>query len=77
MFPGYENKSPVYDAPPAISENVHARRKAQKEQAARDKARQAELGSSTEDKDETAHKNNMGSMLAQTGSVSGRPREGL
>ncbi|KAL1757736.1 hypothetical protein FB107DRAFT_272727 [Schizophyllum commune] len=57
MFPGYENTSPVYDAPPAISENAHARRKAQKEQAARDKARQVESGSSTEDKDETAPKN--------------------
>ena len=40
MFPGYENKSPVYDAPPAISENVHARRKAQKEEERRRKEAQ-------------------------------------
>ncbi|KAL1687449.1 hypothetical protein GGG16DRAFT_116940 [Schizophyllum commune] len=28
MFSGYENTSPMYDAPPAIAENAHARRKA-------------------------------------------------
>ncbi|KAL1669852.1 hypothetical protein GGF50DRAFT_109917 [Schizophyllum commune] len=28
MFPKYENTSPMYDAPPAIAENAHARRKA-------------------------------------------------
>ncbi|KAL1705583.1 hypothetical protein EV121DRAFT_290251 [Schizophyllum commune] len=31
MFPRYENMSPVYDAPPAIAENAHARRKAHDE----------------------------------------------
>ncbi|KAI5886623.1 uncharacterized protein SCHCODRAFT_02642185 [Schizophyllum commune H4-8] len=48
MFPGYEETSPVYDAPPVIAENAHARRKGgegeerRKKEATAEKAREGE-----------------------------------
>ncbi|KAI4522661.1 hypothetical protein K525DRAFT_361595 [Schizophyllum commune Loenen D] len=38
MFSGYENTSPMYDAPPAIAENAHARRKAREGEERRKEA---------------------------------------